>query len=204
VGLRRVPASLWCIRRLPSSQRRVGIAGEVPESGIDTVVANHKSCRAWGLSPAAHSRTLALMVAKLPQRRRIRLNKAMYSEQDIVFSITVCVRDREPIFARAPLAVAAVRVLSEPAEQVAAPVYAWCIVPNHVHLVMSAAPTCDVVTLVGRFKSLTMRAAWQLGVPGSFWRHGTRRRGTSPRPTRTSVQRRRSLQAPRFRNHARA
>ncbi len=109
------------------------------------------------------------MVAKLPQRRRIRLDNAVYSEPDAVFSITICVKDREPVFGCAPFAEAAATVLRELAEQVAVPVYAWCIMPDHVHLVLGASVECDVVTFVGHFKSLTLRAAWQLGASGSFW-----------------------------------
>jgi hypothetical protein len=47
--------------------------------------------------------------------------------------------------------------------------YVWCVMPDHVHLVLGASPTCDIVTFVGRFKNLTQREAWRFGVEGAFW-----------------------------------
>ena len=41
--------------------------------------------------------------------------------------------------------------------------------PDHVHLVLGASPTCDIVAFVGQFKNLTQREAWRLGVEGAFW-----------------------------------
>lgn len=55
-------------------------------------------------------------------------------------------------------------------------VAAYCVMPDHVHLVLEPAPGCDVITFVGQFKNLAQRALWRLGVPGrvwqrSFWDH---------------------------------
>ncbi len=47
--------------------------------------------------------------------------------------------------------------------------YAYCVMPDHVHLVVSPSPSCDIVQFVGAFKNLAQRAAWRLGVRGAFW-----------------------------------
>ena len=51
-------------------------------------------------------------------------------------------------------------------------VYAYCVMPDHVHLILGPSSTCDIVTFVGQFKNLAQRSAWQLGVVGAFWQVG--------------------------------
>jgi REP element-mobilizing transposase RayT len=103
------------------------------------------------------------------RRRRIRLAPNAYAEVGAICSITVAVKDRTPVFADPTVADAAVDVLRRHAAETGVPVYAWCVMPDHVHLVLGASPTCDMVTFVGQFKNLAQREAWRLGVKGAFW-----------------------------------
>lgn len=64
---------------------------------------------------------------------------------------------------------AAVDVLGAHSRKTAIRVYGYCVMPDHVHMVIAPSATCDIVTFVGQFKSLTLRRAWRLGVKGSFW-----------------------------------
>ena len=48
------------------------------------------------------------------------------------------------------------------------PIYAFCVMPDHVHLVVGPS-RCDIVTFVAQFKNLAQRAAWGLGVRGRIW-----------------------------------
>ena len=41
--------------------------------------------------------------------------------------------------------------------------------PDLVHLILGASPTCDIVTVVGQFKTLAQREAWRRGIRGAFW-----------------------------------
>ena len=41
--------------------------------------------------------------------------------------------------------------------------------PEHVHLILGASPTGDIVTFVGQFKNLAQREAWRRGIEGTFW-----------------------------------
>ena len=109
------------------------------------------------------------MHAALPQRRRIRLGGEAYSELGAICSVTIGVRARAPIFASPFVAVAGVETLKGHATKTGVPIYGYCLMPDHVHLVLGASATCDIVTFVGQFKNLAQRAAWLRGVPGAFW-----------------------------------
>ena len=50
--------------------------------------------------------------------------------------------------------------------------YGYCIMPDHIHLVIGPSPTCDIIQFVAQFKFQALRASWQRGVKGSFWQQG--------------------------------
>lgn len=104
-----------------------------------------------------------------PHHRRIRLPKEVYAEIDAICSVTIGVKARALVFAEPAVAGAAVDVIRELASSTRVPVYGYCVMPDHVHLVVGPSPACDIVTFVGRFKNLAQRAAWSLGVSGAFW-----------------------------------
>jgi REP element-mobilizing transposase RayT len=104
-----------------------------------------------------------------PQRRRIRLAPAVYADIGEICSATVAVKGRTPVFANPAIAASAGDVLRRHAAATGVPVYAWCVMPDHVHLILGASPSCDIVTFVGQFKNLAQREAWRLGVKGAFW-----------------------------------
>ena len=77
-------------------------------------------------------------------------------------------KGRAPVFA-CPAVAAAVDVLRRHVEATGVPAYAWCVMPDHVHLILGASPTCGILTFVGQFKNLALREAWRLGIKGTFW-----------------------------------
>ena len=88
----------------------------------------------------------------------------------MICSITIAVKGRAPVFACPAVAAAAVDVLRRHAATTGVPVYAWCVMPDHVHLILGASPpTCDIVTFVGQVKNLAQREAWRRGIKGVFW-----------------------------------
>ena len=103
------------------------------------------------------------------RRKRLRLDPAVSAEVGRVCYITIGVRDRRPVFADPVVAASAVNVLRAHADLTSVCIYAFCIMPDHVHLVAEASLCCDLVTFVGQFKNLAQRAAWARGVPGQFW-----------------------------------
>ncbi len=122
------------------------------------------------MSPVIGRETIdGFMPRENPQRRRIRLAPAVYAEIGEICSITIAVKGRTPVFASPALADAAIDVLRHHAAATGVPVYAWCVMPDHVHLILGASPSCDIVTFVGQFKNLAQCEAWRLGVKGAFW-----------------------------------
>ena len=109
------------------------------------------------------------MDERRPQRRRIRLALQIYAEVGAICTVTIAVKGRIPVFGDPAIADAAIEVLRRHAAATEVPVYAWCTMPDHIHLVLGASPICDIVTFVGRFKNLVQREAWRLGVTGAFW-----------------------------------
>ena len=105
----------------------------------------------------------------LPNHKRIRLDAGDYSRPGAICSVTVAVRNREPVFANPEIASAAVDVLRAHSSRSAIKVYGYCVMPDHVHMIIEPSAACDIVTFVGQFKSLTLRRAWRHGVRGSFW-----------------------------------
>ena len=86
----------------------------------------------------------------------------------MTYWITIAVKDRAPVFV-CPAMAAAVEVLQHHATATGVHVYAGCVMPDHVRLILGASPTCDIVTFVGQSKNLARREAWRRGIKGTFW-----------------------------------
>ena len=99
----------------------------------------------------------------------MRLVAESYAQTANVCSVTVAVKARRPVFVKAELATAALDTLRHLADEHDVPVYAYCIMPDHVHMVLSPSNTCDIITFVGRFKNLVLRTTWTHEEMGSFW-----------------------------------
>ena len=97
-----------------------------------------------------------------PPRQRIRLPAEVYAELSMIGSIPSAVTGRAPVIA-CPAVAAPLPTCS------GVPVYAWCVMPDHVHLILGASATCDMVTVVGQFTHLAQRDAWRRGIKGAFW-----------------------------------
>jgi putative transposase len=107
--------------------------------------------------------------SRYPRRKRIRLPAECYDRTCSVCSVTIATLDRRPVFASRDIAQASVGILRDRSERKAVPVYAYCIMPDHAHLLLSPSADCDIPTFVGEYKNLTQRAAWALGAQGAFW-----------------------------------
>lgn len=101
--------------------------------------------------------------------KRIRLAAHAYAVEGAICSVTIGLRDRAPRFADARFAAAAVEVLGERAAQMGVQVFAYCFMPDHVHLLLAPSVRCDVITFVGQFKNLAQRRFWELGGRGTIW-----------------------------------
>lgn len=105
------------------------------------------------------------------RRKRLRLAGFDYSDPHHVFFVTVCCARhlRQPFSDPnlAGLVTESVLFLSRRNEW---RLYAYCLMPDHLHLALSPAPGQDSVPrLLQRFKSYTTRLAWQHGHRGALW-----------------------------------
>jgi REP element-mobilizing transposase RayT len=108
-----------------------------------------------------------------PQRKiRPRLPDLVYCDPANTFLLTTCFKKNAPkLFANYAIAQACLDALVDRAAHHAVLIWAYCIMPEHVHLVMSPSPTCIVKDFMRELKSLTMHKAWkEAGYVGpSYW-----------------------------------
>ena len=117
---------------------------------------------------------------RLPVRKNIRLWPTVYRSGN-AFSITISTRQRYPWFRLHPqLADSAVEILSTLSVRRGSSLYAWCIMPDQVHLLLQDE---DVVEFVRLFKGKMTSVAFA-GEPGrrlwqrSFYDHALRKEET--------------------------
>ena len=101
--------------------------------------------------------------------KRIRLDRKLYGQLGMICSVTIGTRGRREVFADPGIARAARDALYAHAQKTGVPVYAYCLMTNHVHLVLGPSRDCDIIMFVGQYKNLAQRAAWRGGVTGRIW-----------------------------------
>lgn len=84
-------------------------------------------------------------------------------------SMTLDVRERRPWLETRRLAGHAVAALRQLATVTGVSVYAYCVMPDHVHLVIGRSSRCDLRTFVLRFKRQVQRTAWDGGLRERLW-----------------------------------
>jgi REP element-mobilizing transposase RayT len=114
---------------------------------------------------------------KLPTRKAIRLSRDAY-QQSNAFSITIATHERHPWFQLHPeLAGELTQLLGDMAGERQTLLFAWCIMPNHLHLLLQDTNIIDFVRLLkGKLTAEARRletglALWQR----SFYDHALRK-----------------------------
>jgi REP element-mobilizing transposase RayT len=110
-----------------------------------------------------------VFLKELQTRKKIRIDSNHYNTVGAICSTTIALRDRRPLFEQPTLASCSIEVLKQHSAKTNVPIYAFCLMPDHVHLVLSASTDCDVITFIGQFKNLAQRAIWQQGFVGHIW-----------------------------------
>ena len=96
------------------------------------------------------------------QRRRIRLPIARYKGRVRCF-LTLCTRDRERFFESDEVAKWLVIELQTAAESQHFLLHSWCVMPDHVHLLVEGThDCCDVLFFTAAVKQRTAREAKRL------------------------------------------
>ena len=91
--------------------------------------------------------------------KRIRLDHEEYSQPGSICSLTAACFARRPVFSDERVASRAVEILQARVELAKAALYAYCIMPDHLHLVLEPSSSCDIMTFVGQYTNLCQRGA---------------------------------------------
>ena len=107
-------------------------------------------------------------------RKRIRLADSDYN-RDHAFYLTLCTHQRQPWFAQyAELANDCVGLLLRLAEERGSELYAYCVMPDHVHILLRDLAPLEFIRLIkGRLTPL----AGKHGIEGRFWQRSFFDRG---------------------------
>jgi putative transposase len=121
----------------------------------------------------------------LPKRKRIRLPSAAYSESGRAFSITIATTSRRPVFEDHEFGLECIEILADLRRSFSLRIFAFCLMPDHAHLLLSTSGSIQLPQLIGRWKSLCYQARRRRGQKEPFWQrsffdHGLRD-GEDPR-----------------------
>ena len=103
------------------------------------------------------------------RRQRIRLDPEIYRTADLPCFVTIATRGKQAIFSERSLAGDFVALVRATCQKNNIPLYAYCIMPDHVHFLLSASEGKGIIEFVSEIKSLSTRLAWQHGYKGAIW-----------------------------------
>ena len=101
--------------------------------------------------------------------KKIRLDNDVYAIEGAICFITICTEGKIPLFQNKALTLAFIDQLKTDAESNRVPVFAYCFMPDHLHLVVAPGITKNIVRFVGEYKGRTTRIAWKYGIKGKCW-----------------------------------
>jgi len=101
--------------------------------------------------------------------KNIRLAAELYKTPNVPCSVAICTKDKRPVLGDDVLAEECLRLIKELSGQHSIPIYAYCIMPDHIHLLLSASEKKGIVEFIAELKSLSTRIAWKHNLQGSIW-----------------------------------
>lgn len=110
------------------------------------------------------------MVVRRPSPRNRPLPADVYAEYGRPVFFTVRADGPVRPFLAASLNDAVIGALLRERQRSDCALYAYCLMPDHLHLLV--APRCDgasVLVMLRRFKGISTRVAWSVGARGRLW-----------------------------------
>jgi putative transposase len=107
----------------------------------------------------------------LQRRKNIRLPKKIYSNPNQMFSITICTKDRQRIFRNRNFSKMILETLKKGPLGKATDCFAYCLMPDHLHLQISTRDG-NLVDLINGWKSYTANLLRKSGLKGACWQRG--------------------------------
>ena len=112
------------------------------------------------------------MYVAFPERRSIRLPAPVYADPGRAFSVTVGTSPRRSVFHDVDFGRRCIDDLAAIREERRVPVYAYCLMPDHVHLLIGVDTTAPLSAVIGIWKSRCARAWRERNRSASFWQRG--------------------------------
>ena len=103
------------------------------------------------------------------RRRKIRLHESVYRQLGQAFSVTIGTAPRVPVFADIGFGLECIDLLQTACCRADARTYAYCLMPDHVHLLIGVDGTRSLNSVVGAWKSRCYAARRRRGIHGKFW-----------------------------------
>ena len=107
-----------------------------------------------------------------PQRKRTRLEQSLYADVSSICSVTICTRSRAPVFQHRAFAAGCIDLLVSHAKNGEVRLHAYCLMPDHLHLLISPSEQESIIDFVREFKAISTRMSWQHGFNGTIWQQG--------------------------------
>ena len=83
--------------------------------------------------------------------------------------MTIATKKKQRVFSDKDLAHDFVALLKKLCQENNIPLYAYCVMPDHVHLLISASDKKGIIEFIREIKGLSTKVAWQRGYGGSIW-----------------------------------
>ena len=104
------------------------------------------------------------------RRRSLRLIGQDYSETR-AYHVTWDTHKRTARLASRPLASEVLRTLEQEARRTQTDLYAYCVMPDHVHVLLQCHGA-DLIQYIQAVKGKTTRSYWKLNGEGKLWQRG--------------------------------
>jgi len=102
--------------------------------------------------------------------RNQRLDQTLYAQAGQAYFITIRAYHNQSPFRLKPLCQTVASVLVEEQAQQNCTVYTYCLMPDHLHFLVSPAEDGrSVLVFTERFKGKTTNASWKVGWQGKLW-----------------------------------
>jgi REP element-mobilizing transposase RayT len=105
------------------------------------------------------------------RRKNIRLPRESYEISSQIISITICTKDRRPLFQNETWAKLILTSLKTGPFGKDTELYAYCLMPDHIHIQLSPLET-NLMDLINGWKSFTVNLLRRNGLTGPCWQRG--------------------------------
>ncbi len=102
------------------------------------------------------------------KRKNIRLSKEVYGTPNQMFSITICTKDRRPIFTNYEWSKALIETLRTGHFSQQTECFAYCLMRDHLHLAIASKGE-NLIILINQWKSYTANLLRKKGLEGGCW-----------------------------------